>query len=115
MSSMLSSRRSDSMVRILALITSVLPAAATSRSRYLPPPRAPRDMPLSQLTRHTPRAPSIVIASLRAVSVVVDAALVLTLPADQDAFISDIRFAAPGTPGANQHWAGAFSSLCVDL
>ena len=48
-------------------------------------------------------------------SVVVDAALVLMLPADRDAFISDIRFAAPGTPGANQHWAGAFSSLCVDF
>lgn len=48
-------------------------------------------------------------------SVVVDAALVLMLPADRDAFISDIRFAALGTPGANQHWAGAFSSLCVDF
>jgi uncharacterized protein DUF4388 len=48
-------------------------------------------------------------------SVVVDAALVLMLPADRDAFISDIRFAAPGTPGASQHWAGAFSSLCVDF
>jgi hypothetical protein len=48
-------------------------------------------------------------------SVVVDAALVLMLPADRDAFMSDIRFAAPGPPGASQHWAGAFSSLCVDF
>ena len=48
-------------------------------------------------------------------SVVVDAALVLMLPADRDAFISDIRFAAPGTPGANGHWACAFSSPCVDF
>jgi hypothetical protein len=40
MSSMASSRRSDSIVRIFARMTSVLPAAATSRSRYLPPPRA---------------------------------------------------------------------------
>ena len=48
-------------------------------------------------------------------SVVVDAALVLMLPVDRDAFVSDIRFAAAGAPGANQHWAGAFSSLCVDF
>jgi hypothetical protein len=43
-------------------------------------------------------------------SVVVDAALVLMVPTDEDAFVSDIRFAAPGA-----HWAGAFSSLCVDF
>jgi hypothetical protein len=48
-------------------------------------------------------------------SVVVDAALVLMLPVDRDAFVSDIRFAAPGTHGVNGHWAGAFSSLCVDF
>jgi hypothetical protein len=41
-------------------------------------------------------------------SVVVDAAWVLMQPTDRNAFISDIRFAAPGTPGASQHWAGAF-------
>jgi hypothetical protein len=43
-------------------------------------------------------------------SIIVDAALVLMVPVDQDAFVSDVRFAAPGT-----HWAGAFSSLCVDF
>jgi hypothetical protein len=54
---------------------------------------------------------------LRAIlrSVVVDDVLVLMQPADRDAFISDIRFAAPGASGACQRWAGAFSSLCVDL
>ena len=51
-------------------------------------------------------------AELRAVlcSVIMDAAFVLMAPADQDAFVSGVRFAAPGT-----HWAGAFSSLCVDF
>jgi hypothetical protein len=39
--------RLDSIVRIFARMTSVFPAAATSRSRYLPPPTAPSDMPLS--------------------------------------------------------------------
>jgi len=50
-------------------------------------------------------------AELQAIlrSVIMDAALVLMAPADQDAFVSDVRFAAPGA-----HWAGAFSSLCVD-
>ena len=43
-------------------------------------------------------------------SIIVDAALVLMVPVDRDAFVSDVRFAAPGT-----HWAGAFSSLCVDF
>jgi uncharacterized protein DUF4388 len=42
-------------------------------------------------------------------SVIMDAALALMAPSDQDAFVSDVRFAAPGA-----HWAGAFSSLCVD-
>jgi hypothetical protein len=42
-------------------------------------------------------------------SVIVDAAIVLTVRGGEDAFISDIRFAAPGA-----HWAGAFSSLRVD-
>ncbi len=36
-------------------------------------------------------------------SVVVDAVLVLMVPTDEDAFVSDIRFAAPSA-----HWAGAF-------
>lgn len=51
-------------------------------------------------------------AELQAIlcSVIMDAALVLMAPADQDAFVSDVRFAAPGT-----HWAGAFSSLCVNF
>jgi hypothetical protein len=43
-------------------------------------------------------------------SIVVDAALVLMVPIDRDAFVSDVRFAAPGA-----HWAGAFSRLCVDF
>ena len=43
-------------------------------------------------------------------SIIVDAALVLMVPVDRDAFVSDVRFAAPGT-----HWAGAFASLCVDF
>jgi hypothetical protein len=43
-------------------------------------------------------------------SIIVDAALVLMVPVDRDAFVSDVRFAAPGA-----HWAGAFSSLCVDF
>jgi len=51
-------------------------------------------------------------AELQAIlcSVIMDATLVLMAPADQDAFVSDVRFAAPGA-----HWAGAFSSLCVDF
>ena len=43
-------------------------------------------------------------------SIIVDATLALMMPADQDAFVSDVRFVAPGT-----HWAAAFSSLCVDF
>jgi len=42
-------------------------------------------------------------------SVIVDAAIVLTVRGGDDAFVSDIRFAAPGA-----HWAGAFASLRVD-
>ena len=44
---MVSSRRSASIVRIFARMTSVFPAAATSRSRSFPPPREPSDVPLS--------------------------------------------------------------------
>jgi DNA-binding NarL/FixJ family response regulator len=42
-------------------------------------------------------------------SVVVDAVIVLTMPADEDSFVSDIRFAPSGP-----HWASAFSRLHVD-
>ena len=42
-------------------------------------------------------------------SVIVDAAIVLTVRSDEDILVSDIRFAAPGA-----HWAGAYSSLRVD-
>lgn len=42
-------------------------------------------------------------------SVVVDAVIVLTMPADEDSFVSDIRFAPSGP-----HWASAFSRLRVD-
>jgi len=69
MSSMTSSRRRDSIVRIFARMTSVFPAAATSRSRYFPPPIAPSDMPLSQSTSEAPRAPSMVMASFSAASI----------------------------------------------
>lgn len=48
-------------------------------------------------------------------SVVVDAALVLMRPADRDAFVSGMRFTETGTHRLNGHWAGAFSSLCVDF
>jgi hypothetical protein len=42
-------------------------------------------------------------------SVVVDALIALTILTDEDAFISDIRFAPAGA-----HWAAAFSCLQVD-
>ena len=46
MSSMPSLSPSISSVRSFARTTSVLPAAATVRSRSLPPPTTPSDMPL---------------------------------------------------------------------
>jgi hypothetical protein len=42
-------------------------------------------------------------------SVVVDAFIVLAMPADENAFVSDIRFAACGA-----HWSSAFSRLRMD-
>jgi hypothetical protein len=39
-------------------------------------------------------------------SVVVDAIMALTIPSDEDAFISDVRFTGPVA-----HWAGNFSSI----
>jgi hypothetical protein len=42
-------------------------------------------------------------------SVVVDAIMALTIPSDEDAFISDVRFTAPVA-----HWAGNFSSIDFD-
>lgn len=49
-------------------------------------------------------------AELQAIlcSVIMDAALVLMAPVDQDAFVSDVPFAAPGT-----HRAGAFPAAAV--
>jgi hypothetical protein len=81
----------DKDVRIFARTTSVFPAAATSRSRYLPPPREPSDIPLSQSTKATPRAPSIAMASLRAVSMFTSSAV------PRIASVSRYRDTVPGT------------------
>ena len=52
----------------------------------------------------------LTVAELAAIlrSVVVDTVIVLTAPADEGAFISDIRFTSSGT-----HWAAAFSGQDV--
>ena len=47
MSSMLSSSPREAITRSFARTTSVLPAAAMSRSSQSPPPSEPRDIPLS--------------------------------------------------------------------
>ena len=86
--------------------------SAASRDLIAGPDRPDRDIG-TVLVQRNYLSRSDLQAILR--SVVVDAALVLMLPADRDAFVSDIRFAAPGTQWANGHWAGAFSSLCVDF
>ena len=95
-----------------ARLLGALRLSAASRELITGPDRPDRDIG-TVLVQRNYLSRGDLQAILR--SVVVDAALVLMLPADRDAFISDIRFAAPGTPGANQHWAGAFSSLCVDF
>ncbi len=95
-----------------ARLLGALRLSAASRELITGPDRPDRDIG-TVLVQRNYLSRGDLQAILR--SVVVDAALVLMLPADRDAFISDIRFAAPGTPGAHQHWAGAFSSLCVDF
>jgi hypothetical protein len=95
-----------------ARLLGALRLSAASRELITGPDRPDRDIG-TVLVQRNYLSRGDLQAILR--SVVVDAALVLMLPADRDAFISDIRLAAPGTPGASQHWAGAFSSLCVDF
>jgi len=95
-----------------ARLLGALRPSAASRELIAGPDRPDRDIGTVLVQRNC-----LSRGDLQAIlrSVVVDAALVLMLPADGDAFVSDIRFAAPGTPGARPHWAGAFSSLCVDF
>ena len=76
---LLGERDEDVLVVSSRQMTSVFPAAATSRSRYLPPPTAPSDMPLSQSTSDTPRAPSMFMASFKAASIFMYCPLLLTL------------------------------------
>ena len=95
-----------------ARLLGALRLSAASRQLITGPDRPDRDIG-TVLVQRNYLSRGELQAILR--SVVVDAALVLMLPADRDAFICDIRFAAPGTPGVSQHWAGAFSSLCVDF
>ncbi len=95
-----------------ARLLGALRLSAVSRELIAGPDRPDRDIGTVLVQRNY-----LSRGDLRALlrSVVVDAALVLMLPADQDVFVSDIRFAAPGTHWANGHWAGAFSSLSVDF
>jgi hypothetical protein len=95
-----------------ARLLGTLRLSAASRELITGPDRPDRDIGTVLVQRNY-----LSRGDLQAIvrSVVVDAALVLMQPTDRNAFISDIRFAAPGTPGASQHWAGAFSSLCVDI
>jgi len=95
-----------------ARLLGALRPSAASRELIAGPDRPDRDIGTVLVQRNY-----LSRGNLQAIlrSVVVDAALVLMLPVDRDAFVSDIRFAAAGAPGANQHWAGAFSSLCVDF
>ena len=95
-----------------ARLLGTLRLSAASRDLIAGPDRPDRDIGTVLVQRNY-----LSRGDLQAIlhSVVVDAALVLMLPADRDAFVSDIRFAAPGTQWANGHWAGAFSSLRVDF
>ena len=95
-----------------ARLRGALRLSAASRELIAGPDRPDRDIG-TVLVQRNYLSRGDLQAILR--SVVVDAALVLMLPVDRDAFVSDIRFAAPGTHGINGHWAGAFSSLGVDF
>jgi hypothetical protein len=90
-----------------ARLPRVLVPSAASPDLIAEPDRPDRDIGTELVQRQFLSRPDLQ-AILR--SIVVDAALVLMVPVDQDAFVSDVRFAAPGA-----HWAGAFSSLCVDF
>ena len=70
--------------------------SAASREEIVDPDRPDRDVGTVLVQRNY-----LSRGDLQAIlhSVIVDAALV---PADEDAFVADIRFAAPGA-----HWAGA--------
>ena len=95
-----------------ARLLGALRLSAASRELIVGPDRPDRDIG-TVLVQRNYLSRGDLQAILR--SVVVDAALVLMLPADRDAFVSDIRFAAPGTHWADGHWAGTFSNLCVDV
>jgi hypothetical protein len=85
----------------------VLVPSAAAPDLIAEPDRPDRDIGTELVQRQFLSRPDLQ-AILR--SIVVDAALVLMVPVDQDAFVSDVRFASPAA-----HWAGAFSSLCVDF
>jgi len=90
-----------------ARLLGALGLSAAPRALIVDPDRPDRDIGTELVGRNY-----LSRGDLQAIlcSVIVDAALVLIGPADEEAFVSDIRFAAPGA-----HWAGAFSSLCVDF
>jgi hypothetical protein len=90
-----------------ARLPGALPPSAASPDLMADPDRPDRDIG-SMLVRRKYLSRDHLQAIL--CSIIVDAALVLMMPADPDAFVSDVRFAAPGA-----HWAGAFASLCVDF
>jgi hypothetical protein len=89
-----------------ARLAAVLRHMATSTDLLSGPDRPDRDIG-SALVQRNYLSRGELQAILR--SVIVDAAIVLTVRGGDDAFVSDIRFAAPGA-----HWAGAFASLRVD-
>jgi hypothetical protein len=89
-----------------ARLPRVLVPSVASPDLIAEPDRPDRDIGTELVQRQFLSRPDLQ-AILR--SIVVDAALVLMVPFDRDAFVSDVRFAAPGA-----HWAGAFSSLGVD-
>jgi hypothetical protein len=90
-----------------ARLPGALAPSATSPDLMVDPDRPDRDIG-SMLVQRNYLSRDHLQAILR--SIIVDAALVLMVPVDRDAFVSDVRFAAPGA-----HWAEAFSRLCVDF
>lgn len=88
-------------------LTGALQRSPGSRELPIGPDRPDRDIG-SILVQRNYLSRDALLAILH--SVIVDAAIVLTVRADEDAYVSDIRFAAPGA-----HWAGAFSHLQVDV
>src|SRR6202012_1637813 len=88
-----------------ARLAAVLRHMATSPDLLAGPDRPDRDIG-SALVQRNYLSRGELQAILR--SVIVDAAIVLTVRGGDDAFVSDIRFAAPGAP-----WAGAVANLRV--